>query len=107
MENMLIAPALGVFIGVLMGLTGAGGGILSVPLLVFAFHMPISEAGPIALTAIALSAGVGALIGLRTKVLRYKAALFMALFGLILSPVGLWVAQRAPNTPLLLLFSGV
>ena len=107
MENMLIAPALGVFIGVLMGLTGAGGGILSVPLLVFAFHMPISEAGPIALTAIALSAGVGALIGLRAKVLRYKAALFMALFGLILSPVGLWVAQRAPNTPLLLLFSGV
>ena len=90
-----------------MGLTGAGGGILSVPLLVFAFHMPISEAGPIALTAIALSAGIGAIIGLNEKVLRYKAAMFMALFGLILSPLGLWVAQRAPNTPLLLIFSGI
>ena len=107
MDSLLIAPALGVFVGILMGLTGAGGGILSVPLLVFAFHMPISEAGPIALTAIALSAGIGAIIGLNEKVLRYKAAMFMALFGLILSPLGLWVAQRAPNTPLLLIFSGI
>ncbi|MBU3606532.1 MULTISPECIES: sulfite exporter TauE/SafE family protein [unclassified Polynucleobacter] len=107
MESYLIAPALGVFVGILMGLTGAGGGILSVPLLVFAFHMPISQAGPIALTAIALSAGVGAIIGLNAKVLRYKAAMFMAIFGLILSPLGLWVAHRAPNTPMLLIFSGV
>jgi uncharacterized membrane protein YfcA len=107
MDSYLIAPALGVFVGILMGLTGAGGGILSVPLLVFAFHMPISQAGPIALTAVALSAGLGAAIGLSSKVLRYKAAVFMAIFGLILSPLGLWVAQRAPNTPMLLIFSGV
>ena len=90
-----------------MGLTGAGGGILSVPLLVFFMHMTMSEAGPIALTAIALSASVGAIIGLNTKVLRYKAAMFMALFGLIFSPFGLWVAQRAPNTPMLFLFSAL
>lgn len=90
-----------------MGLTGAGGGILSVPLLIFAFHIPIAEAGPIALSAIALAASVGALIGLKEKVLRYKAAIFMASFGLILSPLGLWVGQHAPNTPLLILFSAV
>lgn len=107
METIFLAPALGVFIGILMGLTGAGGGILSVPLLVFAFHMPISQAGPIALTAVALSAAVGALIGLSARVLRYKAAMFMSLFGLLLSPLGLWVAQRAPNTPMLLAFSGI
>ncbi|WP_353428378.1 sulfite exporter TauE/SafE family protein [Polynucleobacter sp. MWH-UH19D] len=107
MDHIVLAPALGMFIGILMGLTGAGGGILSVPLLVFAFHMPISQAGPIALTAVALSAGLGAAIGLSSKVLRYKAAVFMAIFGLILSPLGLWVAQRAPNTPMLLIFSGV
>lgn len=107
MESFLTAPALGIFVGVLMGLTGAGGGILSVPLLIFAFHMPIAEAGPIALSAIALAASVGALIGLKEKVLRYKAAIFMASFGLILSPLGLWVGQHAPNTPLLILFSAV
>ena len=88
-----------------MGLTGAGGGILSVPLLVFALHLSVAQAAPIALSAIALAAGVGALLGLKHKILRYKAAGFMAIFGLLLSPVGLWLAQRVPNSPLLILFS--
>ena len=56
--SLLIAPALGIFVGLLMGLTGAGGGILSVPLLVFALHLKVAEAAPIALTAIALAAGL-------------------------------------------------
>lgn len=101
----LIGPSLGVIVGLLMGLTGAGGGILSVPLLVFILHLPVAEAGPISLTAIALAAGVGALLGLKNKILRYRAAGFMAIFGLLLSPLGLWVAQRVPNAPLLILFS--
>jgi uncharacterized membrane protein YfcA len=101
----LISPCLGLIVGLLMGLTGAGGGILSVPLLVFVLHLPVSEAAPISLSAIALSAGVGALLGLKNKILRYKAAGFMAVFGLLLSPLGLWVAQRVPNAPLLILFS--
>ncbi len=103
--SILISPALGIFVGVLMGLTGAGGGILSVPLLVFALHLSVAEAAPIALSAIALAASVGALLGLKKKILRYKAAGFMAIFGLLLSPVGLWLAQRVPNGPLLMLFS--
>ena len=88
-----------------MGLTGAGGGILSVPLLVFTLHLPVAQAAPIALSAIALAAGVGALLGLKNKILRYKAAGFMAIFGLLLSPAGLWLAQRVPNAPLLIIFS--
>lgn len=104
--STLISPALGIIVGLLMGLTGAGGGILSVPLLVFVLHMPVAQAAPISLSAIALSAGVGALLGFKNKILRYKAAGFMAIFGLILSPFGLWVAQKVPNAPLLILFSG-
>ncbi|QWD68676.1 sulfite exporter TauE/SafE family protein [Polynucleobacter sp. VK25] len=103
--SILISPCLGLIVGLLMGLTGAGGGILSVPLLVFILHLPVAEAAPISLSAIALSAGVGALLGLKNKILRYKAAGFMAIFGLILSPIGLWASQRIPNAPLLILFS--
>jgi uncharacterized membrane protein YfcA len=102
---ILTTLALGIFVGILMGLTGAGGGILSVPLLVFFLHLRVAEAAPIALTAIAISAGVGALLGIKSKLLRYKAAGFMAMIGLILSPVGLWLAQNIPNQPLLVLFS--
>ena len=89
--SLLISPALGILVGLLMGLTGAGGGILSVPLLVFTLHLPVAQAAPIALSAIALAAGVGALLGLKNKILRYKAAGFMA--------------QRVPNAPLLIIFS--
>ena len=104
-HSLLFSPALGILVGLLMGLTGAGSGILSVPLLVFALHLPVAQAAPLALSAIALAAGVGALLGLKNKILRYKAAGFMAIFGLLLSPVGLWLAQRVPNSPLLILFS--
>lgn len=103
--SLLTSPTLGILVGLLMGLTGAGGGILSVPLLVFVLHMSVAEAAPISLAAISLAAGVGALLGLKNKILRYKAAGFMAIFGLVLSPLGLWASQRLPNAPLLVLFS--
>ena len=106
MDYLFLTPlGLGILIGILMGLTGAGGGILSVPLLVFFLHLQVVEAAPIALTAIAISAGVGAFLGFRNKLLRYKAAAFMAIIGLLLSPAGLWLAHRIPNHPLLILFS--
>lgn len=101
----LISPALGILVGILMGLTGAGGGILSVPLLVFFLGLPIAEAAPIALCAVALASSIGAILGLRDKILRYKAAGFMAIFGLILSPIGLWLTPKIPNAPLQIVFS--
>lgn len=101
----LISPSLGLFVGLLMGLTGAGGGILSVPLLVFILHLSVAEAAPISLSAITLAAGVGALLGLKNKILRYKAAGLMAIIGLTLTPLGLWISQRTPNAPLLIIFS--
>jgi uncharacterized membrane protein YfcA len=103
--HYLISPTLGLIVGLLMGLTGAGGGILSVPFLVIGLGLTIVEASPIAMVTIAISASLGAIIGLRKKILRYKAALLMASFGLILSPFGIWLAHQLPNQPLSLLFS--
>ncbi|QWE00816.1 sulfite exporter TauE/SafE family protein [Polynucleobacter sp. JS-Mosq-20-D10] len=103
--STLISPSLGILVGILMGLTGAGGGILSVPLLIFFLGLPIAEAAPIALCAVALASSIGAILGLKNKILRYKAAIFMALFGLILSPIGLWLTSQIPNAPLQIVFS--
>lgn len=103
-QNQWIASSLGFCVGFLLSLTGAGGAILSVPLLVFGLGLTVAQAGPIGLLAVTLSAGVGALLALQAKILRYKAAMFMALFGLILSPLGLWLAQQIPNQPLTIIF---
>ena len=93
--------ALGIVIGLVMGLTGAGGGILAVPALVFALHWSVAEAGPVALVAMAIAAGIGAIEGLRRGLVRYRAALLMAVAGLLLSPLGLLAAAWLPERILL------
>jgi uncharacterized membrane protein YfcA len=102
-----ISVGLGVFVGMMMALTGAGGGILSVPLLVFGLNLSIASAGPIGLLAIAVAGSLGAINGLRTKLLRYRAVLVMAVLGIVLAPIGIYMAQRIPNTPLLLVFASI
>ncbi|MEY2707114.1 MAG: hypothetical protein RI905_865 [Pseudomonadota bacterium] len=104
MEVVLISIALGIFVGVVLGLTGAGGAILSVPLLGFFLHLNVAEAAPIGLLAVSLSAGLGAYLGLRSKIMRYKAAMLIASAGLLFSPVGIWLAHQLPNWPLVLIF---
>ena len=103
----MLSAGLGVAVGVVLGLTGAGGAILSVPLLVFVLHMPMVDAAPVGLLAVALAAGLGAVLGLRAKTLRYKAAALMALTGVIATPFGRALALKLPNTPLMVLFAAV
>ncbi len=105
METVLVSCLLGSVAGIVLGLTGAGGGILAVPLLVFGLQMNMSEAVPVALLAVCLSASFGAVIGLRRKKLRYRAAGFMALTGALSAPSGVLLAQRLPHEPLIILFA--
>lgn len=95
-----LAPAFGVIVGVVLALTGAGGAIIGVPLLVFGLHLSLADAGPVGLLAVMLASSLGALLGLRTRTLRYKAAGLMALAGAVASPFGLWLAHRVPDRPL-------
>ena len=107
MAPALLAPGLGVLVGLVLALTGAGGAILAVPLLVFGLGLTLAQAGPVGLLAVTLAAGLGAVLGWRSRVLRYKAAGLMAVAGGLASPFGLWLAHRVPNGPLTLVFAGV
>lgn len=103
----MTAALLGLAVGLLLALTGAGGSIVAVPALVLVLHLPMAQAGPMGLVAVALSAGLGAALALKQGLLRYKAAALMAGVGALASPLGLWVAHRTPEQPLALLFSAV
>jgi uncharacterized membrane protein YfcA len=98
---------LGALVGVIMGLTGAGGGILAVPLLVFGLHLTVASAAPLGLLAVGIAAAMGAAVGLRAGVVRYRAALLIALTGIVFNPLGLWLAARMPVRYLTLLFAVV
>ena len=73
----------------------------------FGLHLQVAQAAPIALLAVGLSAALGAALGLRKGLVRYRAAGFMAVTGIIVSPLGLWAARRLPNAPLAIIFAGV
>jgi uncharacterized membrane protein YfcA len=96
---------LGVAVGVVLGATGAGGAILSVPLLTMSLGLTMTQAAPISLLAIAVAAGVAAVNGLRVGLVRYRAAVLMSCLGLLAAPLGVYVAHSVPNEPLVILFA--
>lgn len=102
---MLIEILLGLAVGIIMALTGAGGGILAVPLLVFGVGLDVAQAAPVGLLAVGVSAAFGAALGLKKGIVRYKAALLMASVGMALAPLGVWLAHRVDNLWLSILFS--
>lgn len=105
MEILLTSILLGACTGVVLALTGAGGTIIAVPLLIFGLHLVIAEAAPIALLAVCLSSAAGALFAHRQGKVRYRAAGFIAITGVMTAPAGIWLAQKLPNVPLTILFA--
>lgn len=102
---MLINLVLGLGIGVILALTGAGGGILAVPLLVFGVGIGVAQAAPIGLLAVGLAASLGALLGLRAGIVRYRAAALIAGAGMVVSPAGLWLGRQVDNRWLSIVFA--
>jgi len=101
---LFVVFPLGLSIGLVMGLTGAGGGVLAVPALVMGVGLTLPQAAPIALTAVAIAAATGTLHGLRQGTVRWRAALIMAACGSLTAPLGSWLAHRTEPETLSLFF---
>ena len=67
--------ALGILIGVTLGLLGGGGAILSVPILVYILHVPVKSAVPTSLVVVGLTSLVGVLRHHRAGNVNARAAL--------------------------------
>lgn len=104
---MLIITFLGIAVGLILGLTGAGGGILAVPALVMGMQWSMTQAAPIALIAVGLAAATGALDGLQKGQVRYKAALLMAGAGALSAPLGILLAHQLPEAQLKFIFAAL
>jgi uncharacterized protein len=106
-DAFAIAGALGVIVGLVLALTGAGGGVIAIPLLVFGLHLPAQQAAPVGLLAVGLAAALGAALGLSQGIVRYRAAGLIGLAGMSAAPLGVIAAQHLPNRPLLAAFAVV
>lgn len=106
-DFQIIEILLGALSGVVLALSGAGGAILSIPLLIFGLHLNITEATPVALLAVCLAAPIGAISAHIQGKVRYRAAGSIAIAGALAAPAGIWLSQKIPTAPLTLLFSMV
>lgn len=107
MEIVLISIVLGFLVGVILALTGAGATIIAVPLLTFVLHLKVAEAAPIALLAVCVASTIAALHAHLQGNVRYRAAGFIGITGIVAAPVGLWLAHKLPDAPLAVLFASV
>jgi len=105
--TLLIAAALGLFIGFFMALTGAGGAILALPLLTLLLNITMQQAAPVALMAVFAVSGIAAVIGLKQGHVRYKAAALLAVTGVAAAPLGVNLAMQTPAVILHGLFIAV
>lgn len=103
----MLAAALGSIVGLILGLTGAGGSIFAVPLLVVGLGQSMLQATPVALLAVGGAAALGALDALRVGVARYKTAIVIGACGSLTSPIGLDLAARTSHEHLVYVFVAV
>lgn len=100
-----LALSFGLLIGVALGLTGGGGSIFAVPLLVYGLEVPAREAVTISLAAVGLTALVGAVQRWRAGLVEVRTGLLFAAAGMFGAPLGAGLAERLPDAVLLTLFA--
>ena len=83
----LMAGACGLIIGLVMGLTGAGGALVAIPLFIHILGMPLKEASVLSLLAVVIASSSNLWFQ------RKEADLRLGLFLLIFSGVGSFVAS--------------
>ena len=104
---LALALIFGAAVGFSLGLTGGGGSIIAVPLLVYGLGMPPRQAVAVSLAAVGATALVGAVHRLRRREVEVRTGLMFALAGMIGAPIGSVIARRVPESLLLTLFGAL
>jgi len=101
----VLAFIYGLVIGVSLGLTGGGGSIFAVPLLVYGLRISPRTAVTLSLAAVGLTAGFGAALRIKERDIDVIPGFVFAFGGMLFAPLGAWVAHRVPDSALLILFA--
>lgn len=100
---MLEALGIGLVLGLLLGVTGAGGSLVALPLLL-SLHLPLRDAIGVSLGAVAMAALVGAIPRARRGQVAWRPVLVMAVMGLPGNALGQWLGGYVPESALILGF---
>ncbi len=87
MQIDLATIAFGSLVGLSLGLTGSGGSILAIPLLIYGVGLTAQQALPVSLLMVAAIAAIGALRQSLNRQVDWRAALLFSLTGILVSPL--------------------
>ena len=106
MESLvLVALLIGALVGLILGLTGAGGSIVAVPLLTLALSLSLHESTGLALLAVFASAAFGVATRIYARQIVWLPGLVLALTGAAAAPFGRVVAGAVPEPALVTAFA--
>lgn len=97
--------AAGMLVGLSLGLTGGGGAIFAVPLLVYWIGVDPPTAIAISLVTIVVTAGIGAAERWRYGQVEFSTGFVFAIAGMVTAPLGSLVGGWLPPQPLLVTFA--
>jgi uncharacterized protein len=103
--SLALSILFGALVGVALGLTGGGGSLLAVPLLVYGLAIPPREAFGISLAAVGATALTGLIPRIRKGQVEIGTGALFASAGMAAAPIGTRIAQFIPDTVLLTMFS--
>ncbi len=104
---MLLAVMIGAAIGLVLGMTGAGGSVVAVPLLMAGLGYAFPVAAGVSLGAVAMAALTGVILRWRSGGMLWGLAALLAASGVMLAPAGQWLGRHLPDAVLQLSFFGL
>lgn len=103
--GVVVAAGLGLLIGVVIGGLGGGGGVLTVPLLVYVLGQSAQDATTGSVVIVGISAAFGVLSRRRDGVVRWQTGLALGAAGIPAAALGTVLNQRVAEPVLLLSFA--
>lgn len=105
--DIALAVFFGLLVGLSLGLTGGGGSILAVPLLIYGLGMELRAAVAISLAVVGLTSLFGAVIQAKSGNVLWKAGAVLGTGGILAAPFGAQLGTLIPENISLVLFAAL
>jgi len=104
---MVLAAALGLVMGLVIGALGGGGGVLTVPLLVYVLGLTAQSATTSSIIIVGITALFGTLARLRGKLIDWRTGLIFGVLGIPAAYLGTLLNHAVEQRVLLLAFATI
>jgi uncharacterized membrane protein YfcA len=104
---MPLALFYGSVVGLSLGLTGGGGSIFAVPLLVYGLGLDFRSSVALSLAVVGLTSAYGVALQARQGHVLWGSGAVLGLGGVLAAPLGAWIGAQMPQRLSLLLFAAL